>query len=330
MRHLVLVAAALLSLTRSASALNQDEHASVSTSACLGAGFPEAFCERVADEAYNTDHFEFADNTAHAVPYPGDRQCQTFNKVLGRLDNLAVTARNAVIALKLSPDDPNAQVQLAKALGRALHTIEDNCAHQGMTNAQHAWHSLSDTCEGTSGSPDVQPEASECAWRQATAVFTSVDRLFTTLGATRLQLSPPRAARRLPPREEVCAFLGEWSQWDGIDTRWNNDLIAGLIAWNFDQGLQKAVFGPPDACAAGGLDLNVVHPYAKLDVSAGLDFCKRVDAYCLGTGKTDEGDEEPPWTQPAEPETGGCSSTGGASPLLLLLGLLVVLRRRGA
>lgn len=321
---------ALLSLTGTASALNQDEHAAVTMSACLGGGLPEAFCARVADEAYNTDHYEFADNTAHAIPYRGDRPCDTFNKVNKRLSDLARTASGAIITLRQTPDDASAQAQLAKALGRALHTIEDNCAHQGMPNEQHAWHSLSDTCEGTSNSPDVQPEAAECAWREARAVFGSVDRYFTALGADRSQLRPVRVVNKFPQRAEVCEFLGEWSQWDGVDRRWDNALVSGLITYNFDRSLRQLEFSPPDACT-GPIDWRVKDPYPTVDVSTGLDVCKRVDAYCVGTGKADEGDEVPPWnTEDVEP-SGGCSTGNGNAGLLLALGLLFVRRRsRGA
>ena len=44
---------------------------------------------------------------------------------------------------------------------------QDNCAHSGVPNTQHAWFSLSDSCLDTTLSPDIQPEAQKCAKEQS-------------------------------------------------------------------------------------------------------------------------------------------------------------------
>src|SRR3569623_1408635 len=83
---------------------------------------------------------------------------------------------------------------IASSIGRALHTVQDDCAHHGMPNPQHAWFSLADYCEGTATNPDVQDSAISCARAETAAVMkVAADAIQSTGLAARLGTysSPP-------------------------------------------------------------------------------------------------------------------------------------------
>src|SRR2546423_8887556 len=49
-----------------ARALNQAKHQELSHDGCTGHGLPDRFCRQVGVEAYNVDHYEWDDPSAHA------------------------------------------------------------------------------------------------------------------------------------------------------------------------------------------------------------------------------------------------------------------------
>src|SRR5256885_12817527 len=134
-----------------AHALVQSKHHSVTSTGCTQAGLPARFCQEVAVEAYNTDAFEFEDLAAHAQIPVGSTACDAADRSLMRLGALGRELRGGLGELRRSGSGA-AATAVARALGRSLHTVQDNCAHHGMPNPQHAWFSLSDSCRSTSDS----------------------------------------------------------------------------------------------------------------------------------------------------------------------------------
>jgi hypothetical protein len=117
------------------------------------------FCRRIGREAFETDYHEWEDLTAHAQRYLGQERCSAADAVLTRIDTLA---RMAITKIR-SRDQEGAAI----AIGRALHTLQDECSHQGMTNEEHSFYSLTQTCEHADVSPDIQPAAIACADKRA-------------------------------------------------------------------------------------------------------------------------------------------------------------------
>src|SRR5690349_8520413 len=144
-----LLVATVLATPASAYALNQNVHEQISHDGCVAVGLPDEFCERVGTEAYNVDAYEWRDPSAHAqIPNTGNT-CAAVNASLGRLQALGSDIRTSLARLAGAPSQAVA-THIAMQLGRALHTIQDDCAHHGMPNAQHAWASRVDTCSGSS------------------------------------------------------------------------------------------------------------------------------------------------------------------------------------
>lgn len=330
---LVLALLGLIGSSGSALALNQNEHASISERACEDNGFEHDFCERVADEAYNTDHHEFLDLAAHAQPDAGATACAAAGDSMQRLLDRGREIRAALRQVKAAPANHDLSAAVAKAMGRALHTIEDNCAHSGMTNPQHAWHSLSDACQGTHDSPDVQDGAAQCAEREANAAFAALRQATSQLGVNISVMVPYETMRHFPPRGEVCAFLDEAPAWDGVDRRWNNAIVVPAFRAQFAKALTTETATLDNICA-GDQTLARPTPDATESTSGGQERCLKIQAYCVGKGD-DAGEEAPPWDAGSEEEqdavTGGCSAgTGGPSPgtLMCLLGALALGARR--
>lgn len=330
MRHILAITAlGILGTTGTASALNQSEHAAITVRTCLAAGFNDDFCERVGDEVYNTDFAEFNTLPAHSQPDPGVNACTAAGKSMQRLLDLGRETRAALRAVKAQPTNTELSAKVAKAIGRALHTIEDNCAHEGRDNPQHAWSSLKDTCKGTSESPDLQDAARSCAEREATAIFSALGRSADELGVDRSVLAPWETAKRYPPRAQVCAFLRDASTWDGRDRRWNNAIVVPA----FRNQLVKALTTDTaqlDSICAGGRSLAILSSAATVDTSAGQPLCFKVNAYCFASGKADGEDEAPPWeTESEEQAAAGCDAgAGGAGWLLALFAASVASRTR--
>src|SRR5262245_9017202 len=68
----------------SAWALDQSAHQAISHDACIAAGLPQDFCERVGTEAYNVDSYEWSKPEAHAQIADGDIACTWANAALDR------------------------------------------------------------------------------------------------------------------------------------------------------------------------------------------------------------------------------------------------------
>ena len=322
-RSIFVLVAAFALAPSTASALAQGKHRSLSVDACWKQKLPSAFCDAVGAAAYNVDAYEWDTLAAHGQPENGQSKCQAANATVERIRTLAQDMR----AIAGASTDYNPE--LAVALGRALHTIQDNCAHRGMPNPEHAWFSMSDSCSDTELSPDVQPEAIACAEQETAAAFTAF------VAAIQVPEPPPPPEpnnnqnpnpQLWPHRGDVCDFLKSATTWDGQDRRWNNQLVVPALR---DQLYQSLVVDPGapanDVCANGEAALEPLSPVPNLDTSQPIEWCTKIQLYCAG--KADSSDAAPPWepkpeaTSPTPSEQGsGCSlpARRGTNPVSLL------------
>lgn len=304
LRHVVAFAAVSLVPTP-ALALSQGKHRDLSTSACWKQKLPSEFCAEVGAAAYNVDHYEWSDLSAHAQPEAGETRCQAANKALGRVRALAQEVR------AISDAGGDYDPALAVALGRVLHTLQDNCAHSGMPNEQHAWFSVSDTCTDTKSSPDVQPEAVACAEQETALAFETFAK------QVKVPTPPPpqepgstsQPAQLWPKRGGVCDFLKSGASWDGVDRRWNNSLVVGALRDQLGSSLGSDPSAPAvDVCAGDEGALEPAAPAPVVDTSAPVEWCNLLKLYCAG--KTDGADEAPPWEAvapaPSSADGAGC------------------------
>jgi hypothetical protein len=174
--------------------------------------------------------------------------------------------------------------QLAADLGGLLHTIQDNCAHAGQPNPQHAYYTLSDDCLGTSVSPDVQSSAITCATTETAKVFTAFMSSLKASGLAISRLGADLGSTSVPPRGQVCEYLLEADNWDGYDHRWNNNIVIPALQNQVDHALTTDdTFY--DVCGGNpaAIDIN-----SKLLVKnpAGTNlvqhWCFTMNTYCLG------------------------------------------------
>jgi MYXO-CTERM domain-containing protein len=322
----------LVAVPSSAFALDQSVHQAISHDACVGAGLPQDFCERVGTEAYNVDSYEWSHPEAHAQIDDGaiGNACGAANAVLERERQLGADIRNSLGQLAGSPSE-DLRIHIATQLGRSLHTIQDDCAHHGMPNAQHAWWSRLDACSGSHTSPDAQPEAASCARTETDAVLAAFNNALSNAGLSATALdNVSEGWTHWPKRGDVCDFLHEAETWDGTDRRWNNAIV---VPWLRDQLVHAIATDDSslgDACAE---DIAVASPDAHVDVSSPPPFCFKLKAYCLGAGGKADGEVEapPPWETSDEPTSSGCSVGNDASAGWLLFGFAaagIALRRR--
>jgi MYXO-CTERM domain-containing protein len=325
-------------IASSALALSQSKHRSLSWNACIAHHLDSDFCDEVGAAAYNVDHYEWDLMAAHAQPEVDEAKCDAANKAVVRIRDLALEMRATTTSKSWDSTD------LAKALGRALHTIQDNCAHSGVPNAEHAWFSLSDSCLDTQSSPDIQPEAVACAEQETTLAFDSFVKAVAAQIVTVHMRNDPDQQRQVPmyfpPRSGVCEYLKSSTTWNGVDSRWNNDLVVPALQ---DQLLQTLVVNPEspttDVCAAGESAIEPLSSVPNVDTSQPIEWCTHLNIYCVG--KTDSADTAPPWESSDAPPAGssgatgddsGCSvghaPSGGAGLSLLVLSALALRRRR--
>jgi uncharacterized protein (TIGR03382 family) len=329
-----LTLAAVLAAGTTAHALEQKVHRAITEDACMNAGLPDEFCERLGVEAYDVDAYEWDDLSAHAQPEAWQTSCQGANAALDRLEWLGADVHDRLADLARSPTEGNAE-QVAVQLGRALHTIQDNCAHHGVSNPEHAWFSLSDSCSGTSLSPDVQPGAQACARTEtATVMDVFVTELYAS-GASFDDLSDtPHGWTHWPSRGGVCEFLDGGNGWNGYDTTWNNDIVTPALRDQLVTALYWGAWSTGDVCDGDPDALAPTTYTAHVDTSAGQSRCLKIKAYCLGKADGASDDEPPPWDDGTTGDTfaagGGCSAAGGSAggATLLVLAALVVTRRR--
>ncbi|HUS27322.1 MAG TPA: hypothetical protein VMZ53_02405 [Kofleriaceae bacterium] len=298
-------------------ALEPAKHRSLAEKSCADVGLPDAYCRRMGKEVYQTDYREWTDLHAHAQRELGEDRCTAADAAQSRVDRLA---REAVAKTRALDYEAG-----AVALGRAIHTIQDECAHHGMTNQEHAYYSLTQTCEHADVSPDVQPEAIACAQSRTRDAFVAVaaalqgqrwdyvDNICRDFGADSERDSC--ASATLPSPAMACDFLAEHDDWDGDDSRWNDRVGPALLA-AFQGGLRGDA-APAPLCGTNDKALDPASPRAY--VSNREAGCTLIDVTCLG--KVDD-----PGTSD-DTQSGGCS-TGGTPSSLLLLALLGLRRRR--
>lgn len=299
--RLVLLAPAALAVLwpMSAAALDQSKHRAISRDTCAQAAMPWEFCERVGTEAYNVDHFEWSDMSAHAQIDSGAGQtaCEAANLAADRVNNLADEVRRDLQAFAKGDKNIDA-TDIATALGRALHTVQDNCAHRGVSNPHHAWLSLSDTCEGTKSSPDTRPEAITCATRETAAVIDAFVIAVDDAGIDPDDLDDgiDEGSGHWPSRGEVCEFLNSGNEWNGIDDHWNSAIVVAALRDQFSAGIAGAA-ASADICG-GDPEALATTPDPAINTSGGQELCFKLDVFCVG--KDDSPDEAPPWVDEQE------------------------------
>jgi hypothetical protein len=293
-----------------AQALEQSKHRDISENACKAAGLSANFCGRVGDAAYNVDWAEWDTLAAHAQPEAGQSLCDAAGAAAARLSSLGGEI-SAALELPASAERANT---LADAMGRALHTLQDNCAHEGVSNVQHAWYSLSDSCDGTKLSPDVQPQATQCANLETELVMDEFANALYYAGVTNSELTQAdEVSTHWPPRGGVCEFLKGADDWDGVDVRWDDSLVTPALRESFLSGIYGTAT-TPDFCAVSGLE--IPNPKPTANTSGGADWCVKLNLYCIGKG--DAPDEAPPWVAAADPApaTNTSSDSGGSCALV--------------
>ena len=296
-----------------AHALNQAEHQQLAHDGCVAHGLPDRFCRQVGVEAYNVDHYEWDDPSAHAQMADDGTACDGANASMARELSLGQEIRRRIENLAYSPSRSENDA-LARAIGRALHTVQDNCAHAGMPNVQHAWASMSDTCDGTSISPDVQPEAIDCARSATDVVMGTVVDTMSDWGLEKSSLAQTDVGgTHWPSYGDVCSFLGEAGTWNGGDRHWDNSIVdpalRSVLTWAITSDNAYAW----DVCydAPDGIVVSLAN---DVDVSGGPPSCVKISVFCLG--KADGASEAPPpWEADDVVDAstaGGCQASGGA------------------
>jgi hypothetical protein len=291
-------------------ALSQGNHEKVTNEACLAAGLPFDYCRRAGLAASNVDGSEWDDMAAHAQRDVGQPACEAADLAAQRLQQLgsSVVAAQSGAAFDIAADE----------VGRALHTLQDECAHHGMNNQQHAHFSLLDTCGQTGQSPDSKPEAMACAVAQSRAAFELIAS-HTRKNQILLHCDFDQSCNNRvgPSPLQACAFLRSHKLWDGFDTQWTPAVGAKLLA-AFRAGLDGQPFGA--ICADG--EITPAQP-AKV----GLDIAQSCTLTSIGClGKVD-GEEE---LDSSGGAGAGCTASHGADSgwLLVVVALLPLARRR--
>lgn len=296
-------------------ALKPAKHRQLAEASCKQVGLPDAFCRRMGKAVYETDYREWNDLSAHAQTERGQARCAAADAAVTRVEALG---RSVVAAIR-ARDHERAAVDL----GRALHTIQDECAHHGMTNEEHAFLSLEQTCEGMDASPDLQPEAIACAAQRTATVMNQVRTALsgaTWTGVAELcrdwhsdnQDADACAGASLPTPIMACDFLALYDDWDGSDTRWNSAIVGPSLVDAFRAGLRGEA-ASRTVCAG---DLHAIDPVAPAATQQVTDVtCGLVDIGCLG--KVDDGTEVDPYGEETAAPSGGCSTGGGSTGLLL-------------
>jgi hypothetical protein len=218
---------------------------------------------------------------------------------------------------------------VASAIGRALHTVQDNCSHQGMPNPQHAWFSLDDACRGTTESPDLVPAAFACAETETDAIFAAVAQTVEAAHVSRDALDlTPVTQTFLPSFKDICDFLDSAKRWDGGDHRWNGPAVGADLRAQLIRAITTNDDTPTRACPGGPADIADNSPVSPLDVTGGAQSCTKIHIFCLG--KADAPATSLPYEPtPTAPAAHGCAFSGRAAPPLFAawLVLLLLLRR---
>lgn len=314
----------LLLSSTSAWALKPDKHSDMAEDACMAQRLPTQFCRRVGKAAYETDWREWDDRAAHAQTLANEPHCDAADNSTRRIADLA--------GEMLKEARSGHHEAAAIALGRALHTIQDECAHKGMTFEEHAYYSLEQTCSSDDVSPDIQPAALACARERSQRVmalaanalagtsWAGVDEICKGyfVGNERNQRDACDN-KVLPGRSQACEFLTEAYAWDGADSTWNSTVVGAAFVSAFASGLLGAQ--PPSLCRDPAA-LAPRLPHATVS-PVQVDVCTVIDVVCLGKVDEDDDAQVSPY---GEDHAGGCAA--GGSPGLVLLALACVLPRR--
>jgi hypothetical protein len=264
------------------SPLKTTAHQQISIAECEAAGISRSFCERVGAEAFNVDSQEWNNLEAHAMPTLQQSQCDAAAAVQGRLRRRGAEIRAILAKHTITYGDGDA---LASSLGRALHTIQDNCAHEGMTNPQHSWYSNRGWCLSDGEDPDEKQAALDCAARESVAVLKAFADAARAAGYHPETLGVSAALGTVDPdRDQVCSFLHEWSQFDGFDRRWDNAVTLPAFRDTFIAAFTTGA-AVADACtglpvAAGHSPIAIKNPRPRASVSYPL--CFTTEVYCVG------------------------------------------------
>ena len=204
----------------SAFALDQSVHQSISHDRCVAANLPQDFCERVGTEAYNVDSYEWSHPEAHSQIGEGaiGTACTAANAVLDRERTLGSDLRTSLVQLSRSPSE-DLRIHIATQLGRSLHRSRTIARITACRTRQHAWWSRKDACSGSKTSPDAQPEAASCANTETTAVFAAFKHVAAAGISAHALDNLTEGWTHWPKRGDVCDFLHEADQWDGVDRR---------------------------------------------------------------------------------------------------------------
>ena len=310
--HIRLLVLPLLLASTPAFALKPSKHRALAQAACAANRLPQAFCDRVGKQVYETDYQEWTDLAAHAQREYGQDRCDAADAAATRVEMLA--------SAMVDHAAENHYEDAAIDLGRALHTLQDECAHHGMTNEEHAFYSLEDTCGDGNVSPDTQPAAIACATDRTNRMMAAAAAVLrdTSWSGVEELCEPPFnncGLASLPTPFQACDFLSRHAEWDGADSRWNGDIVGPALEDAFTRGLHNAPTSAPVCDTPDAIDPIAPHPQVT-NLDAG---CFATDVLCLG--KADSPDATP---APAA-SSGGCAAGGSPS---LLLALLVVRRRR--
>jgi uncharacterized protein (TIGR03382 family) len=325
--HGWLVALPVILATSNAYALDQSEHYDITYDACRAGGAPDVFCEQVATATHNVDNEEFFDMAAHGQMRDGQSACEGAHYAAWRVFWLGQRLRPLIQQAAIYPTH-NSISGFAKWLGRALHTIQDNCAHSGMPNPQHAWYSIHDFCSGAETSPDAQPEARTCAITETRAVFDAVYSVLADNGATKAELANVRDdSRHRTNLHDGCHYLGDADNWDGEDRRWDNNIVRPFLRKMLVNAITKDNAKFEYVCQNTTEPLLVDYD-APVDVSDGPDGCAIISIVCLGKADGDEEAMLEDGVPPPPDDEGGCSTTHATSGLAMWLGLAFVIGRR--
>jgi len=296
----VLVMAVLLGWSTEAYALKPSRHRKIAEHSCKAAGLPRDFCSRVGVEAYNTDAHEWDNMAAHAQPEPGDTPCQGVERTVQRMAMLGAELRSALEELAESGERASAE-HAASALGRALHTAQDNCAHQGMPNMQHAWYSLASFCQQADTDPDKDHDAYACARRASDTMMAVAADVIGAAGVAKAlgrdSCEPedpfddnpqdnPCQDMYLPAPWQACSFLGSAEDWDGVDRRWNVAVVGDGLVASFDATVSGQTAPSPDLCAGDPTAIDGEHE-PPIDTRSGPRSCGLAHLLCLGKADDD-------------------------------------------
>lgn len=320
---LVLPLAVVIGSPADAWALKPSTHRELAEAACTREGMPDAFCRRMGKQTFETDYLEWKDLSAHAQRELGEDRCTAADAAAARVDRLA----RDLVSQAHAGDFESAAI----SLGRAIHTIQDECAHHGMTNQEHAFYSLTQQCSGDQVSPDVQPAALACARTRTSEVmalaaraladvrWTSAHDLCTDWSSDNQRDKCQNAS--LPSPFMACDFLAEHKEWDGDDSTWHPTKVGDALVASFGAGLANTP-STRSVCGANANAIDPPNPRAPLTDRSKKLGCFSTSLGCLG--KVDDGGEPSDATS-----TGGCTTTSSSSGwLVLALAALLPRRRR--